>query len=61
MSASIQPLANGPLKVDGDFKVLKADGTEAEHKQTAYLCRCGHSSNKPFCDGAHKAKEFKAE
>lgn len=61
MSTQIQPLANGPLKVDGDFTVLKADGSAAETKATAYLCRCGHSANKPFCDGAHKAQDFKAE
>jgi CDGSH-type Zn-finger protein len=61
MSAQIQPLPNGPLKVDGDFKILKADGTAIEAPSTAFLCRCGHSSNKPFCDGSHKAKEFKAE
>lgn len=61
MSAQIQALPNGPLKVDGEFQVLKADGTPAETKATAYLCRCGHSKNKPFCDGAHKAAEFKAE
>ncbi len=25
------------------------------------LCRCGHSKNKPFCDGAHHAAKFEAE
>jgi CDGSH-type Zn-finger protein len=61
MSTQIQPLANGPLKVDGDFKVLLPDGSVAETKETAYLCRCGHSGKKPFCDGAHKAQGFKAD
>lgn len=61
MSTQIQPLPNGPLKVDGDFKVLKPDGSEFEAKSSVFLCRCGHSSKKPFCDGSHKAAEFKAE
>ena len=61
MSTQITPLTDGPLKVDGDFKVTKQDGTVVETKETAYLCRCGKSSNKPFCDGAHKKEGFKAE
>ena len=61
MSTQIKPLPNGPLKVDGDFTVLKPDGSEAEKKSTVYLCRCGHSSNKPYCDGTHKAQGFQAD
>jgi len=61
MSTTVTPVPNGPLKVDGDFKITKADGTAVEHQATAYLCRCGHSSNKPFCDGTHKKENFKAE
>ncbi len=60
MSAQITPLADGPLKVDGSFKIVKADGGENEHQGSAYLCRCGHSANKPFCDGAHTKQAFKA-
>ena len=59
MTVKIQATKNGPLKVEGDFEVTKADGSVAPHNgQAAYLCRCGHSSNKPFCDGAHKKAEF---
>jgi CDGSH-type Zn-finger protein len=58
MPTQITLLPNGPLAVQGDFEILKADGTKVEHKETAHLCRCGQSSNKPFCDGQHKKAEF---
>jgi len=51
---------NGPLRIEGDFEILDASGaTFGLAGRTALsLCRCGHSANKPFCDGAHKAKGF---
>ena len=62
MPTSIQPQPNGPLKVEGDFKVLGKDGAELQQQgNTAFLCRCGHSSKKPFCDGSHKKAEFLAD
>jgi CDGSH-type Zn-finger protein len=61
MVVKIETVKNGPLKVEGDFSVHNSDDSLAPHKgTTAYLCRCGHSSNKPFCDGAHKKAEFAA-
>jgi CDGSH-type Zn-finger protein len=44
---------NGPYKVQNVTKVVNSDGTESEAKATMFLCRCGHSANKPFCDGSH--------
>ena len=59
MPVNIQVTPNGPLKVEGDFVIHKTNGSPEMHNgDTAYLCRCGHSKNKPFCDGAHKAAEF---
>ena len=50
----------GPLKVEGDFQILDAEGKIIEHPGTmAALCRCGHSSHKPFCDGTHAKVGFK--
>lgn len=51
---------NGPLRIEGDFEILDASGaTFGLAGRTALsLCRCGHSANKPFCDGAHKAAGF---
>ena len=51
---------NGPLRIEGDFEILDPRGaTFGLAGRTALsLCRCGHSANKPFCDGAHKAAGF---
>lgn len=61
MSTQITILPNGPLKVEGDFTVAKAAGSEVEVKETAYLCRCGRSGSKPFCDGSHAKAGFQAD
>ncbi len=43
----------GPLQVRGGIPVESADGTVYEVRNRVTLCRCGRSSNKPFCDGSH--------
>ena len=47
---------NGPLKVTGQVSILDAEGREFEVPpgSAIVLCRCGHSSNKPFCDATHR-------
>ena len=52
---------NGPLLLNGNFTIMAASGRKAWTGTKAALCRCGHSKNKPFCDGAHKAAGFEAE
>jgi len=47
-------LKDGPLLVNGQFRVKDADGKIIKEGNKAALCRCGASSNKPFCDGRHK-------
>lgn len=59
MPTKITLIPNGPLAVQGDFVITKADGTKVETKETAHLCRCGKSANKPFCDGSHTKDGFK--
>lgn len=49
----ITATANGPLKVEGISTVTLADGSETAEKKVMFLCRCGMSANKPFCDGSH--------
>ena len=54
---------NGPLLVEGSFKLVDAAGSEVPlpaNKPAIALCRCGASANKPFCDGAHKAAGFES-
>ena len=54
---------NGPYRVYGPAKLVDANGNEYEVPEGEWfsLCRCGHSSRKPFCDGTHKTTDFLAE
>ena len=55
----IRPLKNGPLEVSGKVDLVDASGnTQPAGEETIYLCRCGHSATKPFCDGSHKRVGF---
>lgn len=61
MPTTIQTTMNGPLKVEGDFIVQKADGAQVTGTgaaETVFLCRCGKSKTQPFCDGSHKTSDF---
>ncbi len=49
---------NGPLMVRGDVKLLDADGNVKSDGHRMTLCRCGESSNKPFCDSTHRKNGF---
>lgn len=52
---------NGPLLLSGNVTLVTAAGRVAWQGSKCALCRCGHSKNKPFCDGAHKAAGFVSE
>lgn len=58
---TIKPVANGPLLLEGNFTIIAASGRRAWQGDKAALCRCGHSNNKPFCDGSHKKAGFTTE
>jgi CDGSH-type Zn-finger protein len=61
MSTTITPYEDGPLIVRGDFELRTPDGRAIDPgRGTIALCRCGKSAIKPFCDGTHKAIQFKA-
>ncbi len=51
---------DGPLYLHGNLNVEGIDGNSFSETRAAF-CRCGHSQNKPFCDGAHAKAEFKAD
>lgn len=48
--------SNGSIKVEGEFEIFDAAGNSygLQGRTVLSLCRCGHSANKPFCDGSHK-------
>jgi CDGSH-type Zn-finger protein/uncharacterized Fe-S cluster protein YjdI len=50
---AIDPEINGPLKVRGNMEIISGTGRVVARMESARLCRCGGSSNKPFCDGSH--------
>lgn len=54
----VEVMPNGPLLVYGNITVKKPDGTERRENKVTAFCRCGASTNKPFCDGAHKKIGF---
>jgi CDGSH-type Zn-finger protein/uncharacterized Fe-S cluster protein YjdI len=56
----VQPLPNGPLRVVGNLEVVSGTGRTCNKVGETYLCRCGQSKNKPYCDGSHKSVGFEA-
>ena len=57
----VQPQANGSLKLVGNLEIVSGTGRTIDRVQQVWLCRCGHSANKPWCDGSHKAAGFTAD
>ncbi|AFN74300.1 Iron sulfur domain-containing, CDGSH-type [Melioribacter roseus P3M-2] len=58
----IKAAENGPYLIEvQEASVKRGDKEEKLAQKTIALCRCGHSANKPFCDGAHKKHGFTGE
>lgn len=57
----IKRIPDGPIEVSGNFSIRAGSGRKAWSGRKAYLCRCGKSANKPFCDGTHNEAGFKAD
>jgi len=47
-------IKRGPIQVSGNFVIRGIDKKILETDQVIYLCRCGGSHKKPFCDGSHR-------
>jgi CDGSH-type Zn-finger protein len=48
----------GPLSLEGNLTVKKQNGEIIKEAERLFLCRCGSSASKPFCDGTHKGIDF---
>ncbi len=55
----ITPTQNGPYRVEGLERLLNSHGEPLATRDVVYLCRCGGSQNKPFCDGTHAKIGFR--
>jgi CDGSH-type Zn-finger protein len=56
-SLTIRPIANGPNRCEGPLVIRGTDKQRASSILT-FLCRCGESQRKPYCDGTHKKIGF---
>lgn len=55
----IKIVENGPIIVDTQAEVSVSSGDKTEGQTgPLYLCRCGMSANKPFCDSSHRKAKF---
>lgn len=57
----VEIIPDGPLMVPGPLVVNGAKGEQKIEREKVFFCRCGHSANKPFCDGSHRREGFKAD
>lgn len=55
---ALTPTPNGPLRVQGPLEIVTGTGRTILRTTETYLCRCGASANKPYCDGSHKKVGF---
>jgi CDGSH-type Zn-finger protein/uncharacterized Fe-S cluster protein YjdI len=57
---AIDPQTDGPLQVRGNLEIISGTGRVVARVQSARLCRCGASNNKPFCDNSHERVGFRS-
>jgi CDGSH-type Zn-finger protein len=58
MATEFHIIKNGPVKVTGNFILTGSDGKQIHIDNEVFLCRCGGSKNKPFCDNTHQSNHF---
>ena len=59
--ATVMLNKNGPYHIQGRIRLTLPDGQVVETEDETWLCRCGGSKTKPFCDGTHKRIGFQAD
>ncbi len=58
MDNQIKVRADGPLLCTGQIEIYDVGSRLLQETDNVVLCRCGLSSDKPFCDGSHKNSDF---
>jgi CDGSH-type Zn-finger protein/uncharacterized Fe-S cluster protein YjdI len=56
---TVREMPNGPLFVRGKVRIVGQGRRVLREDTRVALCRCGHSQNKPFCDGSHRRVGFR--
>lgn len=56
----VEPRANGPLHLTGSLEIVSGTGRTVGRATDTWLCRCGQSASKPYCDGTHRRVGFEA-
>ncbi len=57
----IEPLRDAPVMITGNLSIYAPDGEKIRTGTKVFMCRCGHSKNKPFCDGSHREVGFTSD
>jgi CDGSH-type Zn-finger protein len=52
--ATIEVIDSGPIKITGNILITDSKRDITEKPAEVWLCRCGRSQNKPYCDESHK-------
>lgn len=55
---NIRIMRDGPIVVDGQFKVIGSDDSVLRKTPMTSFCRCGNSRSQPYCDGTHRKIGF---
>jgi len=51
---TVEVTEGGPLRVSGNFILKDLQRDNESTPGEIWLCRCGRSSDMPFCDGSHR-------
>ncbi len=54
----VRIMKDGPVIIEGNFRIMTSEGKEIKTGEFASFCRCGQSNSMPFCDGMHRKVGF---